>query len=313
MTREIYLAGGCFWGLQHYLSFLYGVQSAVSGYANGSTENPTYREVCAGSGHAETVKTVYDEELLPLATLLEYFFDVIDPTLLNRQGHDAGINYRTGIYYTDPGDRARILAFIDSIRGRYAQPIVTEVQELAGFWPAEEYHQEYLVKNPGGYCHIDPAAFERAKQTGLYRRQSREALRQQLTPLSFSVTQQADTERPFGNEYCGAFEKGIYVDITSGQPLFVSSDKFESGCGWPAFSRPIDDRLLSSYRDDTIPGRPRVEVRAKNSGAHLGHVFEDGPQDAGGLRYCINSAALRFIPYEEMEREGYAAYMPVCR
>lgn len=165
MEKEIYLAGGCFWGVQRYLSLLYGVTGTQCGYANGGTESATYQEVCSGSGHAETVHVRYDDDILPLTMLLEFFFDVIDPCSLNRQGHDMGVQYRTGIYYVDAGDLEIIEAYIDSIRNRYAGVIVTELLPLASFCAAEEMHQDYLAKNEGGYCHIDACAMERALQT----------------------------------------------------------------------------------------------------------------------------------------------------
>jgi peptide methionine sulfoxide reductase msrA/msrB len=201
---------------------------------------------------------------------------------------------------------------MDSIRSRYPSEIVTEILPLQNFYVAEEYHQEYLVKNPSGYCHIDLQAMERAEQTKKYIRTDKAELEKKLSPLSFAVTQNAATEAPFENEYYDLFQRGIYVDITTGQPLFTSSDKFESGCGWPAFSKPIDAHLVTEQEDLQIPGRPRTEIRSKNSDAHLGHVFEDGPSELGGLRYCINSAALRFIPYSEMDTQGYTQYKYLC-
>ena len=139
-----------------------------------------------------------------------------------------------------------------------------------------------------------------------------EALRQRLTPLQWEVTQHGATERPFVNEYDHEFRPGIYVDITDGTPLFVSSDKFDSGCGWPAFSRPIDDSLLQELQDNSY-GMNRIEVKASKSDSHLGHVFPDGPKETGGLRYCINSASLRFIPLADMAKEGYASYIPLVK
>jgi methionine-R-sulfoxide reductase len=141
-----------------------------------------------------------------------------------------------------------------------------------------------------------------------YAKADLQQLKAKLTPLQYEVTQNAATERPYQNEYYDEFREGIYVDITTGEPLFLSTDKFESGCGWPAFSKPIDNHLLAE-KHDTSHGMDRTEVRSAIGGAHLGHVFNDGPKESGGLRYCINSASLRFIPKAEMQKEGYGAYI----
>ena len=181
---------------------------------------------------------------------------------------------------------------------------------MTNFYNAEDYHQDYLDKNPGGYCHIRPELFRLAKEANPYTKPSDEELRRRLTPTQYAVTQHAGTEHPFDNDYWDEKREGIYVDITTGEPLFISTDKFESGCGWPSFSRPIDTTLLVEKRD-TTHGMIRTEVKSKTGDAHLGHVFDDGPQELGGLRYCINSAALKFIPREEMEQAGYAKYLPL--
>ena len=234
----------------------------------------------------------------------------INPTTLNTQGGDVGDQYRTGIYYTDPKDLPTIQAALTALQKKYTAPIVIEVKPLTNFYNAEDYHQDYLDKNPGGYCHIRPELFRLAKEANPYTKPSDEELRRRLTPTQYAVTQHAGTEHPFDNDYWDEKREGIYVDITTGEPLFISTDKFESGCGWPSFSRPIDTTLLVEKRD-TTHGMIRTEVKSKTGDAHLGHVFEDGPQELGGLRYCINSAALKFIPREEMEQAGYAKYLPL--
>lgn len=311
MLRTIYLAGGCFWGTAHLFSLVPGVESTVAGYANSIIENPTYKEVCTGQTHAaETVKVDYDDSKIGLTDLLKLYFKSIDPVSVNKQGGDVGTQYRTGIYYTDPSDLPVIEAQVAVIQRRNTLPLAVEVKPLENFYPAEEYHQDYLYKNPNGYCHVNLALFKEAKTLGCNVSSEKEALRKRLTPLQWEVTQNAATERPFENEYDREFRRGIYVDITDGTPLFVSSAKFDSGCGWPAFSRPIDDGLIDK-KLDTSYGRIRTEVRSAKSGSHLGHVFPDGPEETGGLRYCINSASLRFIPLEEMEAEGYGAYIPL--
>lgn len=311
MEKKIYLAGGCFWGTDHLMSLVPGVIETEAGYANSIVENPTYQQVCSGSTEAaETVKVVYDPDSVGLSELLALYFRSIDPLSVNRQGNDVGTQYRTGIYYTDEEDLPVIDAFVATVARRYKEPLAVEVAPLVNFYPAEDYHQEYLYKNPGGYCHVNPALFAEARNTGHRKMPDMAELRNRLTPLQWEVTQNGATERPFVNEYDNEFWRGIYVDIIDGTPLFVSSRKYNSGCGWPAFTRPIADDLITEHTDRSF-GRVRTEVRSAKSGAHLGHVFEDGPVDEGGLRYCINSASLRFIPEAMMESEGYGAYLPL--
>ena len=320
MLKEIYLAGGCFWGLEAYLKRLPGVVQTQTGYANGRTESPTYQDVChRHTGHAETVKTVYQPEILSLALLLKAFFRVIDPTSENRQGWDIGEQYRTGIYYLEEEDLPVIWQAVQQQQKKYEESIVTQVERLENFYLAEDYHQNYLEKYPAGYCHIhlgEAEAFIEEEglrqlqrgseriQAGAYQRPADEILRENLTDIQYHVTQNGGTELPYQNEYDRHFEKGIYVDVTTGEPLFASSDKFQSGCGWPAFTKPIAPEVLRE-KMDTSYGMLRTEVRSRAGDAHLGHVFEDGPVQTGGLRYCINCAALRFVAYEDMEREGY--------
>lgn len=315
-TKEIYFAGGCFWGTEHFFKQVRGVVATQVGYANGSTQNPTYEEVYTDkTGFTETVKVVYDPAEVSLELLLELFFETIDPTSLNKQGNDKGTRYRTGIYHTDQADVATIGKALDQLAKKYSTPIVVEHLPLENFYDAEEYHQNYLDKNPGGYCHINPQLFERAKNANpkkenKYQKQDDATLKKNLTKIQYEVTQNSATERPFNNEYWDEFREGIYVDITTGEPLFISTDKFESGCGWPSFSKPIDKKLIAEVLDKSH-GMIRTEVRSKTGDAHLGHVFTDGPTDKGGLRYCINSASLKFIPKEEMKAQGYEAYLPL--
>ena len=301
----IYLAGGCFWGVEKYVGLIPGVVSTRVGYANGSRANPTYEEVCAqATGHAETVEVVYDSERLALDDLLFLFFDVIDPVAHNRQGNDEGPQYRTGVYWSDAADRPIVEAALQELRRRIGRPVAVEARPLTGFCPAEAYHQRYLDHRPGGYCHIPRARFDKIAAKAAVVRQLRA-----LTPEQYAVTQHDATEEPFANEYFDRFEPGLYVDVVTGQPLFASGDKFDAGCGWPAFAQPIDESLLVELPDHKGP-RARTEVRARRSDSHLGHVFPDGPAALGGLRYCINSAALRFVPLDEMAAEGYGDWIP---
>ncbi|BCZ18424.1 Bifunctional methionine sulfoxide reductase A/B MrsA [Helicobacter sp. NHP19-012] len=310
--HTIYLAGGCFWGLEAYMERIYGVKDALVGYANGKSDQTNYHEL-HNTDHAETVKVEFDPSKISLDKLLLYYFKVIDPTSLNKQGNDMGRQYRTGIYYTDKADEPIIAKALAHLQSHYKEKIRIELEPLKNFVVAEEYHQDYLKKNPGGYCHIDlKKADEVIIDPNDYHKPSLEQLKKQLTDLQYKVTQESHTERPFDNEYDKLDKPGIYVDITTGEPLFLSTDKFDSGCGWPAFSKPIEKEVVS-YAKDTSHNRIRTEVKSRVGHAHLGHVFEDGPKELGGLRYCINSAALKFIPLEDMEKEGYGALIPVLK
>jgi peptide methionine sulfoxide reductase msrA/msrB len=303
--KEIVLAGGCFWGVERYLSLIPGVIETEVGYANGITPGPTYKKVCEGdSGYAEAVLVRYDRDKLSLTEILTLFYKVIDPTSLNRQGNDAGEQYRTGVYYKNEEDAPIVKGSLTLLGESLKEKVVVEAEPLYNFYPAEEYHRKYLVKNPGGYCHIPLSRFKEASQYKGQGFPKEEELKKRLSPIQYEVTQHSATEPPFKNEYFDKFEKGIYVDVVDGTPLFLSTRKFESGCGWPSFSKPIKEDALSEIPDLSF-GRVRTEVRGKSSGSHLGHVFQDGPSELGGIRYCINSASLRFVPKERMEEDGY--------
>ena len=268
-------------------------------------------------GQTETVKVVYNPEEVSLDLLLNLYFQTIDPTSLNRQGNDRGTQYRTGIYYISQADISAINKAIQVLSTQYQKPIAIEVKPLTNFYPAEIYHQDYLDKNPNGYCHINPALFEMARKanaskTKNYQKPDDATLRKKLSAEQYAVTQKNATEPAFHNEFWNEHRPGIYVDITTGEPLFVSTDKFDSGCGWPSFSKPIQKELIAEKKD-TTHGMIRTEVRSKTGDAHLGHVFTDGPKEKGGLRYCINSASLRFIPKEKMKEEGYEEYLSLIK
>ena len=308
-TKEIYLAGGCFWGTEHFFKQVRGVIATEVGYANGHTEYPTYEEVCQhNTGFAEAVHITYAPGQISLDQLLDLYFLTIDPTTLNRQGGDIGDQYRTGIYYSDSLDQPTIQATLTKLQKRHSAPLMIEMKPLSNFYSAEEYHQDYLDKNPSGYCHIRPELFTLAREANPYAKPSDAELKERLTPIQYAVTQKNGTEHPFDNDYWDEHREGIYVDITTGEPLFTSLDKFDSGCGWPSFSRPIDTTRIDERADHSL-GMRRIEVRSKAGNAHLGHVFDDGPRELGGLRYCINSAALRFIPKEQMIQAGYGKYL----
>lgn len=304
-----YFAGGCFWGLEEYFRRISGVTATRAGYAQSKTDSPSYEEVCSGRPDAaETVEVSYDPSIVSLTTLTRLFYDIIDPFSVDRQGNDHGRQYRTGLY-SNPvnpsyaSDMAVFHAVDSQVEARHGHKTAVEISPLKNFYPAEAYHQGYLEKNPGGYCHIDPMKIAQVSKRQKYIDRIYE-----LDGLQYAVTQEAATEQPFANAYDETFEPGIYVDIVSGEPLFASDAKYDSGCGWPAFGRPISPGSLAERADYTVPGRERTEVLAVSSGIHLGHVFNDGPQEFSGVRYCINSASLRFIPLSHMEEEGYGEY-----
>ena len=310
-VKTIYLAGGCFWGLEAYMQKLNGVEDAISGYANGKTENPSYYDLKT-SGHAETVKVVYNPLIISLEDILAHYLRVVNPVSVNKQGNDVGTQYRTGIYYTDEAEKAIIENVLAKEQTKHDKPIAIEVEPLRHFYEAEEYHQDYLEKNPGGYCHIDLSLADKPLDkdeepiidSSRYIKPSDEDLKKNLTDIQYDVTQNSATERAFSHEYHDSFKRGIYVDITTKEPLFSSTDKFESGCGWPSFSKPISKDVVK-YFEDNSHFMHRTEVRSRSGDAHLGHVFNDGPKEMGGQRYCINGASLEFIPYDEMDEKGY--------
>ena len=277
----IYLAGGCFWGVEAFIARLKGVNSTEVGYANGRDLAPTYEKVCTGkTGHAETVKATYNPKIITLEEILENFFKIIDPYSKNRQGPDIGTQYRTGIYWQDPADRNIVMTFLNEKQKLTDKRIAVEAYPISSFYPAEGYHQKYLERNPQGYCHVDLNLIDDEEFN-------------HLSKEEYEITQLSLTEQPFSGKYDDFFEEGVYIDVVDGEVLFSSDDKFDSGCGWPAFSKPVSDDVIVKHRDFSH-GTTRIEVRSAKSNSHLGHLFHDGP--GGSPRYCINSAALKFIP-----------------
>lgn len=314
--RVVYLAGGCFWGMEKLMRSLCGVTDVVCGYANGHADAPTYREVCAGgTGCREAVRVTYDSRKTSLEAILFAYFAVVDPAAENRQGNDIGPQYQAGVYYADEESRL-IVQRVAELERKRAKAFHVEIAPLTRFYMAEEDHQRYLDKHPGGYCHISPDQIKALAQSAVdpaaYARPAQETLRKRLTREQYAVTQEDATEPPFRNAYWDGDARGIYVDVATGEPLFCSTDKFDSGCGWPAFSAPIDPCVVR-YREDRSLGAKRIEVRSRAGNSHLGHVFYGEASAPGGVRYCINSAALRFIPYERMEAEGYGFLMKAVR
>lgn len=306
MVKDIYFAGGCFWGIEQYAKNIMGVIATEVGYANGKTQEATYENLKV-SDHVETVKITYDNDIITLSFILELLFKVVDPTSLNKQGNDIGRQYRSGIYYVDEHDVDEINEVMKRLKKEYGD-VVVEVEPLQNYITAEVYHQDYLVKNPNGYCHIDFKAIQDVKKIKVdpykYKKLSDTDMKDKLDNEAYDVVANSATERPFTSEFDKFDEQGIYVDIASGEPLFSSLDKYDAGCGWPSFTKPIDINSVVEISDSSH-NMIRTETRSRVNDSHLGHVFNDGPKDAGGLRYCINGAALRFVSYDDMDQEGY--------
>jgi peptide methionine sulfoxide reductase msrA/msrB len=311
-TELATFAGGCFWCMVSPFEEMPGILGIVSGYTGGHKPNPTYEEVCSETtGHAEAVQITFDPAVFSYEKLLELFWQQIDPTDAGGQFHDRGESYRTAIFYHSEEQRALAEASKQALQasGRFDRPIVTAIEPAKPFYAAEDYHQGYHRTHTARYKMYRQGSGRDAfiDQHWSFKQDTAE-LRSRLTPMQYEVTQNSATEPPFRNEFWDHKEEGIYVDIVSGVPLFSSLDKFDSDCGWPSFTKPMENESVLEHTDRTH-GMIRTEVRSHEADSHLGHVFEDGPRDRGGLRYCINSAALRFIPKDKLAEEGYESYL----
>lgn len=307
--KKIYLAGGCFWGVEAFFKKLPGVVKTTVGYANGISTEATYKNL-KNTDHAETVEIEYDENRINLAELLERFLYLIDPYSINKQGEDEGRQYRTGIYYLDDYSKNCANLTIKYFeKAHNNKKVSVEVLPLKHFIDAEDYHQDYLDKNPNGYCHINlQTAYDPIWKFDKLSKEEIEKLN--LSKADYDILINKDTEMPFTSELLNQNEDGLYVDKISKQPLFISDDKFDAGCGWPSFSKPIISSTLMYQDDYSIKNRKRVEVLSNGQESHLGHVFNDGPQNMGGLRYCINGASLTFIPLKQLNNTIYERFIP---
>ena len=317
-------AGGCFWCMEAPYEMLDGVTSVIPGYTGGHVKNPTYEQVSTGkTGHYEAVQITYDPKKTMYNELLNVFWMQIDPTDPGGQFADRGSQYRTAIFYYNEKQKKLAEASRDEINksGRFDKPVVTAILPAQPFYKAELYHVDFYKKNPEQYEQYEKASGRQAyiertwktapinvDQDSSYKKPSKEELKKKLTPLQYKVTQENGTEKSFDNKYWDNYKPGIYVDVVSGEPLFSSTDKYDSSCGWPSFTKPLNPDDVTE-QPDYSHGMDRTEVRSKESDSHLGHVFDDGPEATGGLRYCINSAALRFVPKDSLVAEGYGKYL----
>ena len=331
-TKTAILAGGCFWCVESDFEKLPGVLGVISGYSGGTLENPSYANYAEG-GHREVVEVSYDPARVSFANLVEYLIKHSDPTDPKGSFYDRGRQYSPAVYFETEEERMAALIVFDAINklGVYEKPLAVELFPRAQFYFAEEYHQDYARNNYLKYSYYrnasgrdefiqkhwgantTPSLFnENMNSYSDFQKPSDDILKKSLTPLQYQITQNEGTEPAFQNEYWDNKLEGIYVDVVSGEPLFSSLDKFDSGTGWPSFTKPMEPANVVLLEDNSLL-QERVEVRSRHADSHLGHIFKDGPPEKGGLRYCMNSAALRFIAREDLVEQGYGQYLSLFK
>lgn len=342
-TRTMIVAGGCFWCVEADLEKTPGVIEVVSGYGGGNTDNPTYKTYGSG-GHREIVEVTYDANQISFEDILIVTLKTTDPTDDDGTFNDRGDKYSSAFFYETDEQLAiinNLIAEVDE-HGPYEQPLAIDVEPRPTFWKAEDNHQDYYkgtltklkyqyYRNASGRSDFIKEHWGEDKSPDLswrtqfnssatsmndtqtyawasYVKPDKETLRSTLDAEAFDVTQEDGTERRHTSPLDKNWERGIYVDILSGEPLYSSRDKFDSGTGWPSFVAPITPDALTLHEDRKLFS-VRTETRSAIADNHIGHVFNDGPADRGGMRYCMNGVALRFVPEADMVAEGYEDFL----